>query len=86
MNSVLKALQEYFQNNSAEQISKDWAETEKYDIVGPTIDDFMFQSKIFYETEIRQSYWEFNCQNETIENPKFASDFFFILATNFLIY
>ena len=76
MKTVLEALRFYFQNTSAEQISLDWADTEKYDVVGPKIDDFLYQSKVFYETETRNSYWEFNCKNEILENPKFASDFF----------
>ena len=61
---------------SSEQVKNDWIETEKYDSVGPKIDEFLNQSKVFYETEVRNSYWEFSCLNEILENPKFASDFF----------
>ncbi|MDY3363670.1 hypothetical protein JSO61_006985 [Riemerella anatipestifer] len=76
MKTVLEALKSYFQNTSVEQISKDWAETEKYDAVGPKIDEFLYQSRVFYETENQISHWEFSCKNEILENPKFASDFF----------
>lgn len=76
MNTIFEKLKLYFQNTSEQQIIKDWAETEKYDSIGLKIDDFLHQSKMFYETEVRNSYWEFSCKNEILENPKFASDFF----------
>lgn len=76
MKTVIEALKSYFENMSSEQVKNDWLETEKYDSVGPKIDEFLNQSKVFYETEVRNSYWEFSCLNEILENPKFASDFF----------
>lgn len=76
MKTVLETLKAYFKNVPEEQITKDWADTEKCDSVGSKVDDFLHQSKAFYETEVRNSYWEFSCKNEILENPKFASDFF----------
>lgn len=76
MKTVFETLKAYFHNVPEHKIAQDWADTEKYDIVGSKIDDFIHQSKTFYETEVRNSYWEFSCQNEILENPKFASDFF----------
>ncbi len=76
MSTVLENLKLYFQNNSREQIENDWAESEKYDKVGPTIDEFMHQSQFFYELENNDPFWEFSCLNQIIENPKFTSDFF----------
>lgn len=76
MRTILENLKLYFQNNSREQIEKDWAESEKYDKIGPTIDNFMLQSQLFYELEMKDSFWEYSCLNDIIENPKFASDFF----------
>ncbi|HAP96267.1 hypothetical protein [Epilithonimonas hominis] len=78
MKTIFEKLKLYFENNSEQQIIQDWSETEKYNSVGPKIDEFFHQSKIFYETEIRNSYWEFSCKNEILENPKFASDFFYL--------
>jgi len=37
MNDMLKDLHEYFENNSQEKIASDWAKSEKYDLVGPTV-------------------------------------------------
>ncbi len=76
MKPIFEALKSYFENTSFDQIAKDWEESKSYDSVGSTVDEFLHQSKIFYETELRNSYWEFSCKNEIIENPKFTSDFF----------
>lgn len=76
MSTILESLKLYFQSNSKEQIEKDWAESEKYDKIGPKIDEFLNQCNIFYEIEMTNSYWEFSCSNQIVKNPKFASDFF----------
>lgn len=83
MGTISEYLDAYFQTTNKEQIIKDWSETEKYDAVGPKVDDFLYQSRVFYEAENHISYWEFSCKNEIIENPKFASDFFcyFVIKT-----
>ena len=79
MSAILESLKRYFQNNTEEQIRKDWAEFAEYDKVGPKVDDFMTQSKLlFYEQSNINNYWEFFCSNQLVTNPKFASDFFLI--------
>jgi hypothetical protein len=82
MSTILESLKLYFQSNSSEQIEKDWAESEKYDKIGPKIEDFLHQSKLFYEIETRNSYWEYSCLKQIIKNPKFTSDFFFLYSQN----
>lgn len=81
MKTILENLKLYFQSTSRDQIEKDWAEFEKYNQVGPKVDDFISQSKYYHNLVNNKSYWEFTCDDNSIENPKFASDFFFILAT-----
>lgn len=78
MSTILENLVKYFQNNSRTEIEKDWADSEKYDQIGPKVGDFLEQSKLFYVTEPQNSYWEFNCSNSIIKNPKFSSDFFIL--------
>lgn len=39
--NLLKCLEEYFKNTPKEQIQKDWNETEKYDSVGPTVEEYL---------------------------------------------
>jgi len=55
-NNILQDLKDYFKNTPREQIEKDWAETEKYDKVGPTVSEFL---------EVTKSVNEFSA------NPKF---------------
>ncbi|WBV59481.1 hypothetical protein PFY12_10465 [Chryseobacterium camelliae] len=77
MKTLFENLKQYFQSNTREQIEQAWAEFDKYNIVGPTVDEFIHQSKYYNTLDIDDSYWEFICQDELINyNPKFASDFF----------
>ena len=81
MKTLLESLKLYFQKNSREQIEKDWAELEKFDKVGPTVEEFFSQSKFFSMIEVTaDSYWEFNL-NQIAKNPKFTSDFFLPLTS-----
>lgn len=76
MSTILENLKLYFQNNSEEQIKLDWAESVKYDDVGPKIDDFIQQTIYHHKEENNENFWEFNPIDIIIKNPKFASDFF----------
>ncbi|WP_339740632.1 hypothetical protein [uncultured Sunxiuqinia sp.] len=48
MSTILDSLKSYFQDNSREQIEKDWAEYEKYDKIGLKVDESIEQSKLLY--------------------------------------
>ncbi|MBI9069690.1 MAG: hypothetical protein JEZ09_20505 [Salinivirgaceae bacterium] len=78
MSTILESLKLYFQSNSREQIERDWAESEQYDIIGPKIDEFIHQSKQFNLIETTDSYWKYSCSKQIIKNPEFASDFFLV--------
>jgi len=78
METIIEKLKKYFQNNSREKIEKDWKKTEMYDKIGPSIEEFIFHSKILYEIELKNSYWEFYNINKLLKNPEFTSDFLFI--------
>ena len=39
--TVLDSLKKYFEENTREQIEKDWKESEKFDKVGPTCEEFL---------------------------------------------
>lgn len=80
MGTILENLKLYFQSNSREKIISDWAESEKYDSVGPKIDEFIEQTSYHHKIENNEEFWEFNSLNNNTENPKFASDFLFKLA------
>ncbi len=43
--SILKNLTEYFENNSKEKILEDWKSVEKYSKIGPSVDEFLSQTK-----------------------------------------
>ena len=77
MNTILEKLKLYFRSNSREKIEEDWKKTEKYDKIGPTIDNFIDKSHLFCKLQTNDSLWKFkSLNNKTTKNPKFASDFF----------
>lgn len=80
MNTILENLKLYFQSNSKEQIISDWAESEKYNSIGPKIGEFIEQTIYHHKIENNKEFWEFNSLNNINTNPKFASDFLFKLA------
>ena len=41
MGAVLEGLKSYFQNNSREQIEKDWNELEHYDEIGIPVEEYL---------------------------------------------
>lgn len=49
---MLTDLKDYFKNTSPEKIQSDWDETEKYDRVGITVDDYLHQNSLLKEFEI----------------------------------
>ena len=75
MGKLLDGLLSYFENNTQEQILKDWEAAEKWDDVGPKIDDFLEQlsNEIVYKPDISTANTEIS--NNT-PSPKFSSDFF----------
>lgn len=75
MKTLVDSLKLYFQNNSQNQITKDWKEYETYDEVGVKIDDFLHQSNLLYEIENECSYWQFTSINKITKNPEFTPDF-----------
>lgn len=79
MSTILENLRKYFQTKSPDEIEKDWAELAMFDQVGPTIDEFITQSKLLIGLDSHEPDWEFSCGSKELKNPKFSSDFFLTL-------
>ncbi len=79
MSTILEKLKSYYKTSSPEQIKSDWNEFEKYDEIGPTIDEFLDQTIYHHKIEHQEDFWGINSLNDIITNPKFTSDFFFNL-------
>jgi len=78
MSTILEKLKLYYQNNSAEKIKNDWVEFERYDKIGPTINEFLDQTIYHHKIEHQEEFWKFNTLYEITTNPKFSSDFFLL--------
>jgi nucleoside 2-deoxyribosyltransferase len=56
--TMLESLQKHFEENSAEQIQKQWDETlkETEDVISPTLDEFMDTHNKIHEKNMKQVY------------------------------
>lgn len=48
--NFFEELKRYFENTSDEQIFKGWKECEKFDNIGPTVDEFFSYAAPYYQT------------------------------------
>ena len=51
MNNLLEDLKKYFRDTPDEQIQKDWSESEKYDEIGPSVEEFIKETQSFFKLE-----------------------------------
>lgn len=78
MNPLLESLKSYFQNNSAEKINEDWAKYEKYDEIGPSVQEYLLHSDGLNKLQYDFYSLENTLLENKFDNPKFTSDFFLI--------
>lgn len=76
MNNILEDLKKYFQDTPQEQIMKEWAETEKYDKVGPSIEEFLIKTKLYFKLEDEDLVLKEQNFPKNIKNPNYTSGFF----------
>ena len=73
MDAILEQLKEYFNNTPRDVIEKEWHEYDKYNEVGPTVNEYLaFLDQILVKTERKPI--EPTKINET---PNFYSEFFY---------
>jgi hypothetical protein len=77
MSTLLEDLKKYFSETPQEEIISDWAKSEKYDEVGPPVDQFIEFSKSYYTVECPDSNNINQVQiTNIINNPKFKTSGF----------
>ena len=72
MNNFFNELKNYFETTSQEKILTDWAKSEHFDQIGPSIDDFLSNSQ-YYHVFSKEPINGFSQNNL---NPKYTSGFF----------
>lgn len=78
MENFLDELKKYFETTSRDKILEDWEKSAEFDKVGPTVEEFLVNTKKYFELEEREIHWsKLKSQNENI-NPKYSSGFFVI--------
>ena len=55
MSTLLEDLRKYFKETPEEKIKNDWANSEKYDDVGPSVDKFIEDSRKYYTVECQDT-------------------------------
>lgn len=76
MNNFFEELKKYFHDTPRDQVLEDWAKSEKFDEVGPTVEEFLRNTKQHYKVHSEEPldvgiYFT----NDNL-NPKFTSGFF----------
>lgn len=72
MNTLLEDLRKYLRETPRKKIMSDWAKSEKFDEVGPPIDEFIEFSKKYYSMECPDANTISQVQiSNIINNPKF---------------
>ncbi|RZJ69803.1 hypothetical protein [Flavobacterium sp.] len=66
MDAILEELKKYFRDTPQDQIQRDWAETEKFKTVGPTVHEYMNATKRYLDLD----GWRIKNQNLILVNPK----------------
>lgn len=72
MSTLLEDLRKYFLETPSEKVKSDWVKSEKFDEVGPPVDEFIEVSKKYYTVQCPDA----NNINQVkitnnIQNPKF---------------
>lgn len=73
MSTLLEDLRKYFEETPQQQIESDWAKSEKYDSVGPPVDEFIESSRKYYAVECHDANNDIQFNNL---NPKFSTSGF----------
>ncbi len=74
MSTLLEDLRKYFKETPQQQITSDWARSEKYDSAGPSVDEFIESSRKYYcvvECHVANSNSSQIQFNNILINPKF---------------
>lgn len=75
-NNFFEELKKYFQNTPREQILEDWARTEKFDELGPTVEEFITNTQQYHKVRLEDPLdTEVHFSNDNL-SPEFTSGFF----------
>lgn len=75
MNNFFEELKKYFEVTPREQVLEDWDKSAEFDKVGPTVEDFLYNTKQYYQINSEEPL-EVCLAGINDYNPKFTSGFF----------
>lgn len=86
---MVQELQYYFENTSQEQIDKDWAKVEEFDLVGPTVSEFLGENeglKMIPKKEMKQGWYNGHCRNNHMAYWDEKDQMFYYIRYSFNFY
>jgi len=79
MENFIEKLTKYFETTPREKVLEDWAKTEKFGEVGPTMDEFLAQTELNFKLKAKAGDPSLGCNLRINKySPKFSSGFFLI--------
>jgi hypothetical protein len=77
MSNFLDELKKYFESTPQNKILEDWAKSERYDEIGPTVEEFIRNSQLYY---VCSEAPDDRCLQVIVNDlsPKYSSGFFLI--------
>lgn len=76
MNNFFEELKKYFEETPHSKVLEDWAKSEVFDSVGPTVEDFISNSQKYHVHTVACDYWGDQNINSDM-SPKYSSGLFF---------
>lgn len=74
--NIYEELKNYFENTPQDQILKDWKETEDWDKVGPTVEEFFYFTQQCDNLKLGIPLINGNVIKKSNISPEFTSGFF----------
>ncbi|MCF8362899.1 MAG: hypothetical protein K9G70_09785 [Prolixibacteraceae bacterium] len=80
--NFFEELKRHFDKSSDEQILKEWKESEEFDNIGPTIDEFLSYANTYYKTILEDPLSSEKIKNNNNLSSEFTSSFFLQFKLN----
>jgi hypothetical protein len=73
--TIYQALKKHFNKTSNEEVLKEWKESEEFDNIGPTIEEFLSYTNTYYQTILEEPLSSEKILNNNLSS-EFTSSFF----------
>ena len=89
VSKMAQKLQHYLETTPQEKIDEDWKKVEEFDLVGPTVEEFLGieeQSKMIPKSEMKEGWYNGHCRNAYMAYWNSKEQIFYYLSYSFNFY